>query len=57
MYSCPHPGISADRNAAASGVFGAGAIGGITGGLLSRAGHDVTFIDTCLLYTSDAADE
>ena len=28
------------------GVFGAGAIGGITGGLLSRAGHDVTFIDT-----------
>jgi 2-dehydropantoate 2-reductase len=28
------------------GVFGAGAIGGVVGGLLSRAGHDVTFIDT-----------
>ena len=27
-------------------VFGAGAIGGVVGGLLSRAGHDVTFIDT-----------
>jgi len=28
------------------GVFGAGAIGGVLGGLLSRAGNDVTFIDT-----------
>jgi|TARA_B110000240_G_C13422116_1_gene419963 2-dehydropantoate 2-reductase len=28
------------------GVFGAGAIGGVVGGFLSRAGHDVTFIDT-----------
>jgi len=28
------------------GVFGAGAIGGVVGGLLSRAGHDVTLIDT-----------
>jgi len=28
------------------GIFGAGAIGGVVGGLLSRAGHDVTFIDT-----------
>jgi len=28
------------------GVFGAGAIGGVVGGLLSRAGHDITLIDT-----------
>ena len=28
------------------GVFGAGAIGGVVGGLLSRAGHDVTLIDS-----------
>ncbi|MEC7837593.1 MAG: ketopantoate reductase family protein [Chloroflexota bacterium] len=28
------------------GVFGAGAIGGVVSGLLSRAGHDVTIIDT-----------
>ena len=28
------------------GVFGAGAIGGVVGGFLSRAGHDVTLIDT-----------
>ena len=33
-------------------VFGAGGIGGVVGGMLSKDGHDVTLIDTCLLYTS-----
>ena len=37
-------------------VFGAGGIGGVVGGMLSKDEHDVTFIDTwyehCLLYTS-----
>ena len=28
------------------GIMGAGGIGGVVGGLLSRAGHDVTLIDT-----------
>jgi len=28
------------------GIFGAGAIGSVVGGLLSRAGHDITLIDT-----------
>lgn len=27
------------------GIVGAGAIGGVVGGLLTKAGHDVTFID------------
>ena len=27
------------------GIFGAGAIGSVVGGMLARAGHDVTLID------------
>ncbi len=27
-------------------VFGAGGIGGVVGGMLSKAGHDLTLIDT-----------
>jgi len=29
------------------GIVGAGAIGCVVGGLLTRAGHDVTLIDQC----------
>ena len=41
-------------------VIGAGLLGASTGLALRRAGHEVTLADTsptCLLYTSDAADE
>ena len=41
-------------------VVGAGAIGAFYGTMLEKAGVDVSFVArgaTCLLYTSDAADE
>ena len=33
-------------------VIGAGAIGGTMAALLDRAGHEVTVVARCLLYTS-----